>query len=392
MNVANTMAIRLQNALNIINDLECNKGITNTEIAHNRSLSIPTISNIINILKNSDMVVTAGIGESSGGRKPNYLTLNSKYRYFIGASIAKHTVYMVLIDFSGEILEKQKHYVQFEDNEQYWKQIRDLINDISKDIDGDCEIGIALPGFVQKDEGIVSGTDTLGVSSVLLDHIYTNIDPNVSVNDSCALAAKAQIFGKRYIPDSFYVLLSRRVSGTLIFDRSVFKFRTSSIDIGAMLIDVPEVEGRHSFYEQCSASSIIEYLRNNHSSVIYYEDFFSAIDNGDEELKQVWDFYLRKLSVALYNVYSIFKVNVVIGGEMAKYIEPYSQQLSEYVNELHKDLKSEIQIQCSGYGAYDDAFGAALEARADYLNHELPEVLKNATSVTPQRVTKKKKL
>ena len=75
MRVANTMEIRLQNALNIIDDLGCSPGITNTEIAHNRGLSIPTISNIVNILRNSSIVMTAGTGESSGGRRPVRLSL-----------------------------------------------------------------------------------------------------------------------------------------------------------------------------------------------------------------------------------------------------------------------------------------------------------------------------
>ncbi len=391
MNVSNTMAIRLQNALNIINDLECNAEITNTEIAHKRNLSIPTISNIVNILKNNDVVITAGTGESSGGRKPNYLTLNADVHNFIGVSVAKHTVYLVLMDFSGKMLVKEKHYVQFDDSEIYWNQIHTLIQKVNEKTTIPCDIGIALPGFVRVEEGIVSGTDTLGVSTVSLENIYKIIGENVSVNDSCSLAAKAQIFGKECISDSFFVLLSRRVSGTLIFDRDIFKFKTSSIDIGSMLIDSESKDSSGTFYELCSASRIIEYLIANNHSTIYYEGFFEGIQNGNIEFTELWNSYLKKLSVALYNIYSIFKVDIVIGGEMAKHIAPYADQLYDYVNALHPEGMQEIHIQCSGYGEYDDAYGAALEARVFYMNRVLPEMLKNAASVSPQRVTKKKR-
>ena len=111
MKVANTMEIRLQNAFYIINEIECNPGITNTEIAQKRGLSVPTISNIMNILKGSDIVMTTGTGESSGGRRPVQLSLNPEYQYSIGVSIARHTVYVLLIDFEGHIHEKEKHYI-----------------------------------------------------------------------------------------------------------------------------------------------------------------------------------------------------------------------------------------------------------------------------------------
>ena len=105
MKVANTMEVRQNNALNILNDIECNPGITNAEIAQKRGLSNPTISNIVNILKGSHMLVTAGTGESSGGRRPLQLSLNSEFQNYIGVSIAKHTLYLARIDFAGVILE-----------------------------------------------------------------------------------------------------------------------------------------------------------------------------------------------------------------------------------------------------------------------------------------------
>jgi predicted transcriptional regulator len=54
-------------------EIEGNPGITNTEIAQMRGLSVPTISNIVNILKNSKLVMTTGTGESSGGKPESTL-------------------------------------------------------------------------------------------------------------------------------------------------------------------------------------------------------------------------------------------------------------------------------------------------------------------------------
>lgn len=394
MKVANTMEIRLQNALNIIDDLSCSPGITNTEIAHSRGLSIPTISNIVNILKNSGIVTTAGTAVSSGGRRPVQMTLDPKYRYSIGVSIARHTVYFLLIDFGGKICDKERYYIQFEDTDEYWNKIRDLIEQMKEKAGAPCGVGIALPGFVSREKDFVLKTNTLGKDSIDLEYVHNILGEGVTIDDSCRLAAMAQMFGKSYVEDNFFVLLSRRVSGILIYDRDIFKFKGSSIDIGAMIVDpadksaVRGVPG--SFYELCSASRIVDFLKNN-SDAYGYDDFFEAIDNGNQEFAQIWEDYLKHLAVAIYNIYAIFKVSIVIGGEMAKYIQPYTEIVDDYVTEISSNAIYDIHIKCSIYGEYDDAYGAALEARNLFLNETLPEILKNAASSVPAQTTKTKK-
>lgn len=382
MKVANTMAIRLQNALNIINDLECNSGITNMELAHNRGLSAPTISNIVNILKNNNIVMTTGTGESSGGRKPVCISLNKNYQYFIGVSIARHTVYILLIDFEGHIYDKERQYIQFEDTDEYWHEILDLINKMKAKINIPCKVGIALPGFVYDGQKHASDTYTLGKPSVDFDNIYRIVGTSVSIDDSCRLAAMAQVFGKKDVEDNFFILLSRRVSGILIYNRSIFKMKVSSIDIGAMLMPSGSAAASmetESFYELCSASKIIDDLKAR-CEITGYEQFFEEIHNGNEEFSKLWDSYLRNLSVAIYNIYSIFKVTIVIGGEMAKYIAPYTGKLNDYVTALvSRELHQNICLKCSIYGEYDDAYGAALEARSHFLQNSLPKLLKNPT-------------
>ncbi len=394
MKIANTMEMRLHNTSDIINDIECNPGITNTEIAQRRGLSVPTISNIVNILKNSDMVMTTGTGESSGGRRPIQLSLNPECKYSVGVSIARHTVYLLLINFEGHICDKETYYIQFEESDEYWLEIDNLIKKMQEKVPTPCGVGIALPGFVDFEHGLVLNTHTLGIPTVSLVSIYRVLGEKVSIGDSCRLAAIAQLFSKANIEDNFYILLSRRVSGVLIYDRSVFKLKASSLDIGAMIIDPAKKEATYgtpgSFLDLCSASRIIDILKDNYS-VVRYEDFFEEIGNGNQEFAKIWDSYLKNLAIAVYNIYAILKVDIVIGGEMAKYIQPYTQKLEEYIGELSPKNEQNINLHCSSYGEYDDAFGAALETRSLYLQDKLPEILRNAAAVVPAQAKKVKK-
>lgn len=377
------MEVRQQNAAYILHDIECNPGITNAEIAHSRGLSIPTISNIVNILKSSDMIMMAGTGESSGGRRPFQLSLYPQYQSYIGVSIAKHTIYLVLVDFTGRIREKRRIYREFEETKDYWEDVTSLIMDLQKDGTSPCRIGLALPGFVDYTRNIVLDTYTLGVPNVSLNDIYSALGNQVTVGDSGRLAGLAQIFGKTDIEDAFFVLISRRISGILLYEREVFPSKKSSLDIGTMIVDPGENTSDYgipgSFLELCSASRVIDQAKAC-SSVIYYEDFFEALENGDGKFIELWDAYLKNLSVALHNIYAIYGADIVIGGEMAKFIEPFAERLRDYLRVLMTDHMQEVNLRFSIYGEYDDAYGAALEARDFHISEELPIVLKNAAA------------
>lgn len=386
MRIANTMEIRLQNAIKIIQDIESNLGITNIEIAQKGGLSVPTISNIVTILKNNDMVMTVGTGESSGGRRPIQLSLNPKHQYSIGVSIARHTVYLLLIDFECRVCEKEKYYLQFEEGDAYWNKINCLIKKMQEKIPIQCEVGIALPGFVDYEQNIAFHTHTLGVSTVSLESIYKILGKDVLVGDSCRLAAMAQVFAKPDVKDHFFVLLSRRVSGILIQDGSIFKLKASSLDVGAMLIDQTVKRSVYgtpgSFLELCSASRIIDIIKEKYD-VSQYEMFFEEIEKGNQEFTEIWDYYLKYLSIAIYNIYAIFKLDIVIGGEMAKYVEPYLQQIHDRIKDLSIENTQNLDIHCSVFGEYDEAYGAALESRSLYLRNQLPEILKNSATAVP---------
>ncbi len=388
MKVANTMEIRLQNAFYIINEIECNPGITNTEIAQKRGLSVPTISNIMNILKGSDIVMTTGTGESSGGRRPVQLSLNPEYQYSIGVSIARHTVYVLLIDFEGHIHEKEKHYIQFVENEEYWRQIDSLIKGMQERAPIPCGVGLALPGFVDYEQKVISDTYTLGVPEVSLESIFRILGEHVAIGDSCRLAAMAQVFANTNVEDNFFILLSRRVSGILIHDRSIFNLKVSSLDIGSMIIEPDKkkltYESSGSLLGLCSASTIIEILKKNFP-ISSYEELFEEIDKGSLVYEKLWDSYLHHLAIAIYNIYAIFKVDIVIGGEMAKYIEPYTEKLNDFISALSPESGQTIRIHCSIYGDYDDAYGAALETRSLCLHKMLPELFKNSVAAVPAR-------
>lgn len=394
MRVANTIEVRLNNAINILYEIECHSGITNAEIAQKRGLSSPTISNIVNILKGSDILMAAGTGESSGGRRPLQLSLNSDFQNYIGVSIAKHTLYITRIDFAGVIHEKELIYKDFEASKTYWEEIRQIVKDFEAKAGVSCKCGLALPGFVDIAANVVEDTQTLGVPKLSLNDIYDVFGPEVTVGDSCYLAGTAQVFGKDDYQDSCFVLLSRRISGTVFRGNEIIKMKKSSMDIGMMILNPYAQTSKYglpgSFLELCSASKIIDILKESSKDIIY-DNFFKEIENGNKKYSAMWDEYLKHLTFALHNIFAFFGIDIVIGGEMAKYIKAYEYKLKAYHEKMILGGGGNARLRFSTYGEYDEAYGAALEARRRHIQEVLPDILKNAAASALEQSKQKTK-
>lgn len=392
MKAANTMEVRQQNASYILHDIECNPGIANAEIANGRGLSVPTISNIVNILKAGGMVITSGTGESSGGRRPLRLSLNPEYQGYIGVSVARHTVYLARTDFAGKIQEKQRHYIDFTGSREYWERIAGLIREMQEKADAPCRVGLAMPGFVDRGQDAVVGAYTLGAWQISLSDIREILKNEVTAGDSCRLAGLAQMFGKSDYGDSFFILLSRRISGLLIHGKEIFQMGKSSFDVGSMILDPSGKTSDYgipgSFLELCSASRIIDTIKVR-TGIDNMDDFFAERRKGRTEFVELWNVYLRNLAIALHNIYAIFGVELVIGGEMATYIEPFAEELNGFLRAITPGRPLDVKLQFSAYREYDDAYGAALEARGTHIEEQIPAILKNAAakrSYTRERI------
>jgi len=80
--------------------------VSRIELSERSGLTEATISKIVRSLLLDGLVVEAGYGDSTGGKRPVLLTLNTDSRYALGISLdAQHIVY-VLSDVSGRAVHK----------------------------------------------------------------------------------------------------------------------------------------------------------------------------------------------------------------------------------------------------------------------------------------------
>ena len=76
---------------------------------------------------------------------------------------------------------------------------------------------------------------------------------------------------------------------------------------------------------------------------------------------------------------------------MAKYIKAYEYKLKAYHEKMILGGGGDARLRFSTYGEYDEAYGAALEARRKHIQEVLPDILKNAAASALEQSKQKTK-
>lgn len=98
-----------------------------SEISKETNLSAPTTTKFISELIEKGYLIDHGKQETSGGRKPNIYGLNPDSGYFVGVDIRKHSIYIGIIDFYGEVVYMEENdKFNLEDTEKILDQIYQL--------------------------------------------------------------------------------------------------------------------------------------------------------------------------------------------------------------------------------------------------------------------------
>ncbi|MEZ5426954.1 MAG: ROK family transcriptional regulator [Pyrinomonadaceae bacterium] len=152
-NVARSNTVRDINRQIVLNYVRENGPISRSDIAKKTALQRSTISLIVQELKDFGLINEI-YGESSGGRPPVLLTLQTMKPVALGIAIMTDKTTVVTGDLSGRVIDR----VEFPTDPDYQITLARIIDESNKFIKrsgGNIEgIGISLPGVVDYYRGI----------------------------------------------------------------------------------------------------------------------------------------------------------------------------------------------------------------------------------------------
>ncbi|MFC0273382.1 ROK family protein [Metabacillus herbersteinensis] len=188
-----------------------------------------TVSNLVNELIESHFVYETGPGESSGGRKPVILMLNSRAGFSIGINLKVHLISAILTDLQGTIIERIEvplNTISQDDIYGHLKRtIQSLISKVPDSHYGVVGIGVAFPGTIDE-SGTILIAPTLKWKNVPLQKMLENdFSLPVVVNNEAKVGALGETeFGLgRDSTNMLYISIGHGIGASIMLNKELYR-------------------------------------------------------------------------------------------------------------------------------------------------------------------------
>lgn len=350
-------------------------------------ISGPTVLTIVKELKQDGIVEEVGELKSTGGRKAKAISAVKDVRYAIGIDITANHVSLVYTNLDRKALDHKRIRKRFFCTEAYFQETAEILeqfideNGISREkIEG---VGISLPGIVDRQENVLTRSHILKIENVSRDRWTSYIPYSCELlNDANAAAITEDECCKRPESNMVYLSLSNTVGGAVVFAdemksndgiRSDFEgiamYMGNNWRSGEFGHIVLHPEGKTCYCGKkgcldayCSALVLADLEEGN------LKAFFEKMESGNERYRQIWEEYLDNLAIAVDNLRMCFDCEVVLGGYVGNYMEPYIGRLRAKVAVKNIFGGSGEYVRACWCRDEASAYGAALYQIEKYIS------------------------
>lgn len=348
--------------------------ISRSEISKITKLTLPSVMRIVDGLTEEGLVIEVGKGDSSGGRKPNLISLNRDHLYIIGVEIAINAI-VVLTDLSGHTIERwESPQMAYETPIKMLEGINDtihmLIQKQSIDPNKIAGIGIGTPGTNFKHHRTKSYAILKGWESIDVKTWFKNkYDCPVYIDNVARTRTLGELwFGRgRDVKNFIYIFVDQGVGCGIVNNAAIYE--GADRVAGEFGHSVIEYKGRECYCgnQGCiemyvSAGAIISEIEETLDLKPTHKMTFievMAYENQDK-VKAVLIKSAKVLAVGIANLINIFNPHmVVVGGVVPINSKVFSEVLFKEVSEsvfsksaLETEIVlSEIEMIASGLGS-----------------------------------------
>ncbi|TCI48264.1 MULTISPECIES: ROK family transcriptional regulator [unclassified Exiguobacterium] len=216
----NSKWMRTYNRSLILRLIRLHQPVSRVELAKATNLTKPTISNIVNELKEEGLVNERELGVSSGGRRPIMLELAASDRFVIGIDATQRKLHGVVTNIHGELLDEAWHDERFDTNEEFIDAIVTLYIQLAGKTSGDViGLGVSVHGMVEAGAGMVLFAPRFHLHDIPLKReLEARLKQHVFVeNDVRTLALGELYFGEAIgIDEFFYVYAGYGIGGAYV--------------------------------------------------------------------------------------------------------------------------------------------------------------------------------
>ncbi|HEY5585063.1 MAG TPA: ROK family transcriptional regulator [Ruminiclostridium sp.] len=384
----NNKFLKQFNETSLLELIRTNKQISKADLAQLTGLSPTACGIIVSNLLEKSYISEAGIGISTGGRRPNLYGLNPKSYFSIGVDIDVDYIRFILMDITGKVEYRDKIPSGFEQSvSKSIKLIEGKLNQIIQEYeikeDRLLGVGVSIPGMVDNITHEIIFAPNLGWERVDLEHMMASIGsfPIYIDNEAMCSAICENWIGCCLDQKDFVCINMKSGIGSSIFaGGNLYRGCSGSAgEIGHIMVDHNGIKcacGNYGCLETLvSSKSIVEkakrlirqgliadFTEDLDIDAITIDDIFSSASNGNEAARVILVEAAGYLGLAVANlINTINPSKIVLGKELVRFSEDVLENLKNIA--FAKALKypaSRVEIITSEIGEDTSALGAAI--------------------------------
>lgn len=334
LRIGNKQLIKDINRSLVIEKIRYEGPISRTDISKSLQLGLSTVTNIIEELKNEDLVFENGEADSTGGRRPILLEFNYEFGYTLGIKIEENQLIIALTNLKADIMDKK--VIPFKRNIKSSVVIPQLINGIKEVLSNNpfvhkclLGVGIAVSGLVNYQDGTLIRSSLLGWEQVNLKQQLENefLVPVFIDNDINAYTLAELTLGFGNVHDNFICIsVGAGVGASIVINRSLYYGDIGGAgEIGHSIIQVNgfhchcgqkgclEMYASDKFFENYGPALVEEFQDSLlRGSSFTSDEVYQAAQEGDELAKELLKQSGEYLGIGLVNLINILNPSIII--------------------------------------------------------------------------------
>ena len=348
-----------------------------SDIQLQSGLSVSTISRVVALLRQKNLLVITGKEKTAKGRYPLVMRFNFDYGHIIHIDITPAGISGCISSLSGSIT--KTHDIDFNDNdltlEFILASLKQVYDSLARNAKNVLAAGISLPGVVNEKKRTLSRIPDL---SALNDtDIYSLIESRLKVpviiNNVPGVAAVGEMISSPQKCDSLvYLNIVHNIgigAGIIIDGRLVkgkdgiagevgdlrFERKSSGGEAGRASGRLEELAGLSALYDRAlllvnsgggaALKQVMEQAGRKRPNLAMVE---SSIEQGDDDLNEIYLDIVKVWAMLIIDfVLMLNPERIVIGGAVGKENKMTQQVINEM---LRKELFVEQSVQMSAKG------------------------------------------
>ncbi len=351
--------------------------LTKQKISKKTRISIPTVTNNINMLLKLGILEKAGNSVSTGGRRPEVMRFNPNSKYSFGVDIAPERTRTILTNLDSQIISDTSFgNKKFTNMDQIIrnikKQLTSILSQNKLSPDRVLGAGISLTGTVNEENMVLELAPNLNFKAkninfnkygkILGIPVYIENDANVSA------IAEHSLSKTNIMRDLVFISIGTGIGCGILMKEKLYKgVNKRSGEFGHMSIAENGRKcacgGLDCWELYASEKALIkDYNNRSGKRVKDINKIFSLIQKNDPNALTVWDRYLDYLATGIKNIVLILDPrSIIIGGNISRYEALFRDPLKERIFKKNKFYnQDDVKISASVLKEDASIIGASL--------------------------------